>query len=191
MAAIPTMIPLGADAPDFVLEDVLTGDTVHRDDFADRKALLVLFICNHCPFVKHLEEGIAQFGRDYANSDLAIVAVASNDAAAYPEDAPEALARHARTLGFEFPYLYDETQRVAAAFTAICTPDFFLFGPERKLVYRGRFDESRPNSGVPVTGKDLRRAVDAVLGEAPVPSDQWPSMGCSIKWKPGNRPAYV
>ncbi|MFZ0492628.1 MAG: thioredoxin family protein [Acidimicrobiia bacterium] len=191
MAATSTMLPLGTAAPDFQLPDVVTGRTVRRDDFSDRAALLVVFTCNHCPYVKHLEVGIAAFARDYADADLAIVAIAPNDVSTYPEDAPEALAARAGELGFEFPYLYDESQEVAAAFTAMCTPDFFLFGPDRMLAYRGRFDESRPNSGKPVTGRDLRAAVDAVLAGEPVSEDQWPSMGCSIKWKDGNTPAYA
>jgi peroxiredoxin len=191
MAVSSTMLPLGTPAPEFSLKDVATGATVNRDDFAGTRALLVMFICNHCPYVQHVEEGLAEFGRDYAQSDLAIVAIGSNDIDSFPDDAPSALAERARRLGFGFPYLYDRTQEVAAAYTAMCTPDFFLFGPDQKLVYRGRFDESRPNSGVPVTGKDLRAAVDAVLAGEPVPEEQWPSMGCSIKWKPGNTPAYA
>jgi peroxiredoxin len=191
VSATSTMLALGTEAPDFSLTDVLSGDVVRRDDFANHTALLVMFLCNHCPYVKHVERGLATFARDYADRDLAIVAIASNDVASYPEDAPKALAGRARSLGFEFPYLFDETQEVAAAFTAMCTPDFFLFGPERTLVYRGRFDESRPNSGRPVTGKDLREAVDAVLAGEAVTDDQWPSMGCSIKWKPGHTPAYA
>ena len=191
MAATSTMLPLGTPVPDFRLPDVVTGRMVGRDDFSDREGLLVMFLCNHCPYVKHVEEGLAGFARDYADAGLAIVAIASNDVSTYPEDAPEALAARARALGFDFPYLYDESQEVATAFTAICTPDFFLFGPDRTLVYRGRFDESRPNSGEPVTGRDLRSAVDAVLAGDLVREDQWPSMGCSIKWKDGNRPAYA
>ena len=191
MAATSTMLALGTPVPDFRLPDVVTGRMVGRDDFSDREGLLVMFLCNHCPYVKHVEEGLVEFARDYANADLAVVAIASNDVSTYPEDAPDALAARARVLGFDFPYLYDESQEVATAFTAICTPDFFLFGPDRTLVYRGRFDESRPNSGKPVTGRDLRSAVDAVLAGDPVREDQWPSMGCSIKWKDGNRPAYA
>jgi len=191
MAATSTMLPIGTIAPDFELPDVITGHTVRRADFSESTGLLVMFLCNHCPYVKHLEDGIAAFARDYADSDLAIVAIAANDVDAYPEDAPDKLATRARELGFEFPYLYDESQHVAATFTAMCTPDFFLFGPQGTLVYRGRFDESRPNSGVPVTGRDLRAAVDAVLVDQPVGEDQWPSMGCSIKWKDGNTPAYA
>jgi len=191
MAATSAMLPLGTEAPDFQLTDVVTGDRVSRDDFGDSKALLIMFICNHCPYVKHVERALADFGRDYAGRDVAIVAIASNDVASFPDDAPELLAARARELGFSFPYLYDESQTIAAAYTAMCTPDFFLFGPDRKLVYRGRFDESRPNSGVPVTGSDLRGALDAVLEDRPVAEEQLPSMGCSIKWKPGNTPAYA
>jgi peroxiredoxin len=191
MAATSTMLPLGTAAPDFRLPDVTTGRLVGRDDFSDRAGLLVIFTCNHCPYVKHLEEGLASFANDYTDADLAIVGIASNDVTSYPEDAPEKLAARARELGFAFPYLYDESQEVAAAFTAMCTPDFFLFGPDRRLVYRGRFDESRPNSGKPVTGRDLRAAVDAVLAGEPVSEDQWPSMGCSIKWKDDNPPPHA
>lgn len=190
MAANSAMLPLGTTAPDFELPDVLTGRTVRRDDFSERAGLLVMFLCNHCPYVKHLEEHLAAFSHEYADSGLGIVAIASNDVTAYPEDAPELLAVRARQLGFEFPYLYDESQEVATAFTAMCTPDFFLFGPDRTLVYRGRFDESRPNRGVPVTGRDLRAAVDAVLAGDPVDVEQLPSIGCSIKWKEGNIPSY-
>jgi len=191
MAATSAMLPLGTEAPDFRLTDVVTGDEVSRDDFGNSKALLVIFLCNHCPYVKHVERALADFGRDYTGRDVAIVAIAANDAAAFPDDAPELLAARAGELGFSFPYLYDESQEVAAAYTAMCTPDFFLFGPDRRLVYRGRFDASRPNSGVPVTGNDLRAALDAVLEDRPVTEEQWPSMGCSIKWKPGNTPAYA
>lgn len=154
------------------------------------KGLLVMFICNHCPYVQHVRAGLARFGQDYRDSGLGIVAISSNDAGLYPEDGPEAMRREAATHGYTFLYLYDEDQRVAAEYTAMCTPDFFLFDEGRELVYRGRFDESRPNSGVPVTGADLRAAVDAVLAGEPVSGQQWPSMGCSIKWKPGNAPAY-
>jgi peroxiredoxin len=191
MAATSTMLPLGTEAPDFNLRDVVTGEAVNRDDFADRKALLVMFICNHCPYVKHIEQELVNFGSDYQSRDLAIVAIAANDVDSFPDDAPDALARRSRELGFTFPYLYDEAQEVAAAYTAMCTPDFFLFGPDRALVYRGQFDDSRPGSGIPVTGGDLRNAADAVLAGLPVAEEQRPSIGCSIKWKPGNTPAYA
>jgi peroxiredoxin len=191
MAATSTMLALGTEAPDFRLIDVRTGRVVARDDFASRSALVVMFICNHCPYVKHVQDGLAAFGRDYADSDVAIVAIAPNDVGSHPEDAPEELAAQAGKVGIGFPYLYDESQAVATAYSAMCTPDFFLFGPDRKLMYRGRFDASRPNSGVPVTGRDLRDALDAVLAGRPVSDEQWPSMGCSIKWKPGNVPDYA
>jgi peroxiredoxin len=184
------MLPLGTRAPDFTLPDTVTGETVSLDDFAGKKALLVMFICNHCPYVRHVRPELARLGRDYADSDLGIVAISPNDVDAYPDDSPEELKREAIAQGYQFPYLYDESQSVAAAYTAMCTPDFFLFGPERSLVYRGRLDESRPRSETPPTGSDLRAAIDAVLSDDPVSDEQWPSMGCSIKWKPGNVPAY-
>lgn len=178
-----TMLALGTPAPDFALIDVVTGKVVHRDDFKGSDALLVLFICAHCPFVKHVEKGLAQFARDYANKPLAIVGISSNDADNYPADNPAGLKQQAEIVGFPFPYLYDETQSVAKAYDAVCTPDIFLFDKNRKLVYRGQFDASRPQSGIPVTGADLRAAVDAVLAGKPVPVDQKPSIGCNIKWK--------
>jgi peroxiredoxin len=184
------MLPLGTPAPDFTLPDTVTGDTVSLADIGER-ALLVMFICNHCPYVVHVREGLLAMARDYVDADVAFVAVSSNDAERYPDDAPEKLAEIAAEFGYPFPYLYDETQAVAAAYTAICTPDFFLFGPDRTLAYRGRMDGSRPNTDVPVTGADLRAAIDAVLaGEEPA-TEQYPSMGCGIKWKPGNEPAYL
>lgn len=185
------MVALGSPAPDFALPDVVTGRTVALADFASAPALLVAFICNHCPYVKHLREGFLAFAREYQAKGLAVVAISANDPAAYPDDAPEAMAREAKSAGFTFPYLYDETQAVARAYEAICTPDFFLFDRDRRLVYRGRFDASRPGSNVPVTGADLRAAVDALLAGRHVPAEQHPSMGCSIKWKPGNAPAYA
>ncbi len=191
MAVLSTMMPLSTEAPDFKLVDTVAGEVVARDDFADKKALLVMFICNHCPYVKHVRNGLAQLGKDYQYSDLGIVAISSNDINNYPDDSPEAMRTEAETYGYVFPYLFDETQAVAAAYTAICTPDFFLFGPDRKLVYRGRMDESRPNHGTPVTGIDLRNAIEACLADSEVSSDQHPSMGCSIKWSPGNEPSYL
>ncbi len=184
------MLDLGTEAPEFSLPDSVSGEVVSLTDFSERKALLVMFICNHCPYVKHIREELAQFARDYADASLGIVAISSNDIEEYPSDSPVAMAEEARAYGYTFPYLYDEDQSVAKSYTAMCTPDFFLFGPDRKLVYRGRFDQSRPDSGVPVTGSDLRAAVDAVLAGDEVSDDQHPSMGCSIKWKPGNAPAY-
>jgi thiol-disulfide isomerase/thioredoxin len=163
---------------------------VSLSDFDDAPAMLVMFICNHCPYVQHVRAELARFGRDYQGRGLGIVAISPNDTDVYPEDGPAAMKREAETHGYTFPYLFDEDQQVASAYTAMCTPDFFLFDAGRELVYRGRFDESRPNSGTQPTGADLRAAVDAVLAGNPVNEEQWPSMGCSIKWKPGNTPAY-
>jgi peroxiredoxin len=188
VAAVSTMLDLGTRAPDFALPDVTTGRTVALADLADRRALLVMFICRHCPYVGHVRQGIAELGRDYAGSGLAIVAICSNDPDAYPDDAPESLAEEARIAGYSFPYLCDDKQEVAKAYSAACTPDFFLFDEERRLAYRGQFDSSRPRNGLPVTGEDLRAAIDAVLDGAPVAKDQRPSVGCSIKWRPGNAP---
>jgi peroxiredoxin len=185
-----TMLELGTAAPEFALPDVVTGQTVSLADFAGKRALLVMFVCRHCPYVKHVQDELARLGRDYARTELGIVAISSNDAASYPDDAPESLAVMARSLGFEFPLLYDESQQTAKAYTAACTPDFFLFGADRTLVYRGQLDDSRPNSGRPVTGRDLRAAIDEVLAGRPVDADQRPSLGCNIKWKPGNEPDY-
>jgi thiol-disulfide isomerase/thioredoxin len=192
MARTPsTMLALGTPCPDFRLEDAVTGREVARDEFAEIPALVVAFICNHCPFVKHIREGLAAFGRDYGDRELAIVAINSNDAARYPDDAPPRMAEEAASAGYTFPYLFDEDQQVAVAFRAACTPDFFLFDRDRKLVYRGQFDGSRPGNDVPVTGADLRAAVDAALAGHPVPPAQQPSIGCNIKWKPGNAPDYA
>jgi len=183
MAETPsTMVPLGTKAPAFRLPDT-DGKMVALDDFHELPALLVMFICNHCPFVKHIRGGLAQFGRDYQNRGLAIVAISSNDVRAYPEDSPEKMAKEKRAAGYVFPYLYDETQEVAKAYHAACTPDFFLYDRERRLVYRGQFDASRPSNQKPVTGADLRAAVEAVLAGKPVSTDQKPSIGCNIKWK--------
>ncbi|MEE9297585.1 MAG: thioredoxin family protein [Acidimicrobiia bacterium] len=190
MAVTSTMLPLGTTAPKFDLPDTATGDMVSIDDFADAKGLLVMFICNHCPYVQHIRHGLVELGNDYADGDLGIVAISSNDPAAYPTDGPEKMAREAQEFGYRFPYLYDESQEVAKAYTAMCTPDFFVFGRDRTLVYRGRFDEARPNTIGKVTGADLRLAIDAVLNDDPVSQEQFPSMGCSIKWKPGNEPDY-
>ncbi len=178
-----TMKELGSALPDFSLPDVVTGQLVSPADYADRKALLVMFICRHCPYVKHIEQELARLGRDYENTPLGIIAISSNDAEAYPDDAPESLKEQARQLGFAFPYCYDESQEVARAFQAACTPDFFLYGAERRLVYRGQFDDSRPGNGKPVTGRDLRAAIDAALQGRMVSADQKPSAGCNIKWK--------
>jgi peroxiredoxin len=190
MAATPsTMVALGTKAPDFRLSDS-SGRIVSLDDFKGAAALLVMFICNHCPFVKHIRSGLARFGRDYKGRGLAIVAINSNDVVSYPEDSPEEMAKEAGAAGYEFPYLYDEEQEVAKAYRAACTPDFFLFDRERRLVYRGQFDNSRPGNNLPVTGADLRAAADAVLASSSPSADQKASIGCNIKWKPGNKPDY-
>ena len=184
-----TMLPLGTEAPDFRLPDP-SGRLVARDDLADAKGLLVAFICNHCPYVKHIRAGLAAFARDYAARGLAIVAINSNDVATHPEDAPPRMAEESKRAGYVFPYLYDETQAVAKAYRAACTPDFFLFDGARRLVYRGQFDASRPGSSVPVSGRDLRAAADAVLAGRALAGEQTPSIGCNIKWKPGREPDY-
>jgi thiol-disulfide isomerase/thioredoxin len=183
-----TMLDLGTAAPEFALTDVVRNRTVRLGDFT-HKGLLVMFLCRHCPYVKHIGPGLAALARDYAATELDIVAISSNDAAAYPDDAPDGLREMARELGFWFPYCYDETQQVAQAYRAACTPDFFLFDAAHKLVYRGQFDDARPGNGVPVTGRDLRMAIDAVLAGRPIAAVQRPSIGCNIKWKPGNAPA--
>ena len=190
MALTPsTMLPLGTTAPDFKLSDT-NGKTVSLSDFKSSPALLVLFICNHCPYVKHIRAGLAQLARDYVPKGVAIVAISSNDAAHYPDDSPARMKEEVKSAGYIFPYLYDETQAVAKAYRAACTPDIYLFDKGQKLVYRGQLDDSRPNSGVPVTGKDLRAALDAVLAGKPVPPHQKASVGCNIKWKAGNAPDY-
>lgn len=176
-------LELGVQAPDFALKDVVGGKTVRRDDFGGQKALLVMFICAHCPYVKHIEKGLAALGMDYDGEPVSIVAISSNDADGYADDNPAGLKKQAQTLGFRFPYLFDETQAVAKAYHAACTPDFFLFDKDFKLVYRGEFDSSRPGSSTPVTGESLRAAIDAVLAGKTPDEDQRPSIGCNIKWK--------
>jgi peroxiredoxin len=178
------MLPLGTPAPDFALPDAAGGETVRLATFAGKRALLVMFLCPHCPYVQHVQKELAKIGADYATRSLGIVAISSNDAAQYPEDAPDGLRRQARLLGFTFPYCYDESQEAARAYRAACTPDFFLFDENRALVYRGQLDGSRPGNAIPVTGADLRRAIDAVLDGKPVSPQQKPSIGCNIKWKP-------
>jgi peroxiredoxin len=185
-----TMLALGTPAPDFSLPDTLSGRRTALGDFAGKKALLVMFLCRHCPYVKHVQDEISRIGRDYAASPLGLVAISANDAEKYPDDAPERLKELASELGWRFPFCYDESQSTAKAYTAACTPDFFLFDADRRLAYRGQLDDSRPGNGKPVTGADLRRALDAVLAGRPAPAEQRPSVGCNIKWKPGNEPSY-
>ncbi|MBD2339381.1 thioredoxin family protein [Calothrix sp. FACHB-156] len=185
-----TMLPLGTVAPDFQLPNVVSQEMISLASFADKKALLVMFICRHCPFVKHIQEQLVLIGKNYFESDLGIVAISSNDVENYPDDAPNLLKTMAIELGFKFPFCYDETQEIAKAYTAACTPDFFVFDGERKLVYRGQIDDSRPSNGKPVTGADLRAAIEAVLAGKPIQDEQKPSIGCNIKWKPGNSPNY-
>ena len=186
---LSTMLPLGTKAPAFSLPNV-DGKKVSLSDFEGQPALVVMFICNHCPFVKHVAAGLAQLAKDYQSRGAAFVAISSNDAANYPDDSPAKMAEEAKQRGYTFPYLYDETQAVAKAYRAACTPDFYLFDKNQTLAYRGQLDGSRPDSGTPVTGHDLRAALDAVLAGNPVPSDQKPSIGCNIKWKAGNEPDY-
>ena len=189
VAVNSTMLPLGTKAPDFRLPDT-TGKPVSLKDFSSARALLVVFMCNHCPYVKHVRSGLAQLARDYQPRGLAMVGISSNDVANYPADSPAKMAEEAKAAGYIFPYLYDETQSVAKGYRAACTPDFYLFDQGQRLVYRGQMDDSRPGNGIPVTGKDLRAALDAVLAGKPVSPDQKVSIGCNIKWKPGNEPDY-
>ncbi len=185
-----TMLALGTKAPDFQLPDVVSGKIISLATFADKKALLVMFICQHCPFVKHVQQELAKMGRDYKNKSLAMVAISANDVAHYPNDSPEKLKEMAEKLDFQFPLCYDETQETAKAYTAACTPDFFLFDGNNQLVYRGQLDDSRPGNDQPVTGGDLRHAMDLVLAGQKVSEEQKASIGCNIKWKPGNEPPY-
>lgn len=190
MAVPSTMLQLGTKAPEFDLVDVVSNANISLKTFGAKKALLVMFICRHCPYVKHVQEEIAKIGQDYHDSGIGIVAISANDPQAYPEDAPASLKEQAQELGFIFPYCFDETQETAKAYTAACTPDFFLFNSQRKLVYRGQLDDSRPGNNTTVDGKDLRSALDAVLAGEEVDQNQKPSIGCSIKWKIGNEPNY-
>lgn len=183
------MLALGTIAPDFRLPDT-NGKLVSLGEFTGQPALLVMFICNHCPFVKHIRGELANLGRDYSTRGVGIIAISSNDAANYPDDSPAKMKEEARAAGYNFPYLYDESQSVAHAYHAACTPDFFLFDRNHRLVYRGQLDDSRPGNGIPVTGKDLRAALDALVNGNPVATAQTPSLGCNIKWKPGNEPDY-
>lgn len=185
------MLALGTPAPSFSLPDVVSGKVVTLDSIGAPSALLVAFICNHCPFVKHILPGFVSFAREYESRGLAVVAISPNDTDAFPQDAPPEMAKLARSAGFTFPYLYDESQEVALAYEAICTPDFFLFDRERRLAYRGQFDGSRPGGSVPVTGSDMRAAVDALLRGEAAPEEQRASVGCGIKWKSGNEPEWA
>lgn len=191
MARTPsTMLELGTPAPDFRLPEPATGREVTLNDFKDARALLVMFICNHCPYVKHIRDALAEFAREYQHKGVAIIGISSNDVDNYPDDSPEKMAEEVKTAGYTFPYLYDADQDVAKAYRAACTPDFFLFDGERRLVYRGQFDDSRPGNDLPVTGADMRAALNLLLSGQPISTDQKPSLGCNIKWRPGNEPDY-
>lgn len=191
MARTPSrMLELGTIAPTFRLPDVVSGQPIGLDDFPAAKGFLIAFICNHCPFVQLIRHEFARYGREYSAKGIAVIAINSNDFGSYPEDSPEAMATDARRFGYTFPYCVDEDQSVAKAYEAACTPDFFLFDAGRRLVYRGQFDGARPGSDLPVTGTDLRTASDALLGGSAISLDQIASLGCNIKWKPGNEPAY-
>jgi peroxiredoxin len=185
-----TMLALGTTAPEFHLPNVVSGETISLATFSGSKALLLMFICQHCPFVKHVQSELAKIGHDYGNRPLAIVAISANDVANYPDDSPQKLKQMAQELNFNFPVCYDESQSVSKSYTAACTPDFFLFDGSSKLVYRGQLDDSRPSNDVPVTGQDLRQAINAVLEDREIDFEQKPSIGCNIKWRPGNEPDY-
>jgi peroxiredoxin len=184
-----TMLPLGTPAPNFSLPDPF-GKTVSLADFASKPALLVIFMCNHCPYVKHVADGLSALAKEYQARGVGVVAISSNDVGSHPDDAPAKMADEIKLRGYTFPYLYDESQQVAKAYRAACTPDFYVFDAQHKLAYRGQLDASRPNSGVPVTGHDLRAALNEVLAGKPVATEQKPSIGCNIKWKAGNAPDY-
>lgn len=184
-----TMLPLGTKAPNFSLPNV-DGRTVSLSDFAGAPALLVVFMCNHCPYVMHIAPELSKLAREYQGKGAAVVGINANDVASHPDDSPEQMVREAQTREYTFPYLFDESQRVAEAYKAACTPDFYVFDKNQHLVYRGQMDSSRPDSGVPLTGKDLRAALDAVLSGKPASAEQKPSIGCNIKWKRGNEPDY-
>ena len=185
-----TMMPLGTPAPSFELPDTVSGKTIRLRDLAAKKRLVVMFLCNHCPYVQHIRDGLVRFSMDYAAKDVVIVAISANDPTTHPDDGPEKLGSEAERLGYRFPVLFDESQEVAKAYRAACTPDFFVFDENRLLVYRGQFDSSRPGTAVPVTGADLRAAIDALLAGKLVSQQQKPSLGCNIKWRPGNEPDY-
>ena len=189
VAVNSTMLPLGTKAPDFRLPDT-SGKTISLADFKAAPALVVVFMCNHCPYVKHMREGLAKLARDYQPKSVAMVGISSNDVANYPDDSPAKMAAEAKSAGYVFSYLYDESQEVAKAYKAACTPDFYVFDKDQRLVYRGQLDDSRPGNGMPVTGKDVRSALDSVLAGKSVSPTQKPSIGCNIKWKPGNEPEY-
>ncbi len=187
-----TMLELGTKAPDFSLQDVVTGNIYTPRNFKGNKAFLVMFICNHCPYVKLIKEALVEYASDYMPKGVGIVAISSNDAENYPQDGPEKMEEDSKAFGYPFPYLYDKSQKVAQDYKAACTPDFFLFDENLKLVYRGQFDSSRPKNDVKPTGEDLRNATDKILNGEPVPEEeQTPSIGCNIKWKKGNEPEYV
>ncbi len=188
---LSTMLPLGTHLPGFSLGDAVSGREISDKDFEEFEALVVMFICNHCPFVKHVVEELGRLGRDYIRRGVGIVAINSNDVHTYPQDGPEHMKALADREGWEFPYLLDATQQVAREFRAACTPDFYVFDAQRRLVYRGQLDDSRPGSGKSVTGRDLRVALDAVLAGEAVPEAQVASLGCNIKWAPGNAPGYA
>jgi peroxiredoxin len=191
MARTPSvMLPLGTKAPDFSLPDTVSGNNISLSDFKGKKGLLVMFICQHCPFVQHVKTELAKIGHDYIPQDLGIVAISANDVANYPDDSPENLKLMAEAEDFNFPVCYDETQAIAKIYQAACTPDYYLFDQEFKLVYRGQLDDSRPSLDIPVTGKDLRRAIESLLAGKPISEEQKPSLGCNIKWKKGNEPDY-
>ena len=185
-----TMLPLGTPAPAFSLKDVVSGDPLDLSKFADKKGLLVMFICQHCPFVLHVESELTKLGQDYVPQGLGILAISANSVETHPQDSPEKLREQVKRASFNFPYAYDETQAVAKSYTAACTPDFFLFDRDHKLAYRGQLDDSRPGNDKPVTGADLRAAIDKVIVNKSVPEDQKPSIGCNIKWAPGKAPSY-
>ncbi|MEL7226822.1 MAG: thioredoxin family protein [Cyanobacteria bacterium P01_D01_bin.36] len=185
-----TMLPLGTTAPSFNLEDVTAGTTVTLTNFTDKKGLLVMFICQHCPFVKHIENELGKIGQDYVPQGMGVVAISANNIKTHPQDSPDNMREQVKRAGFNFPYAYDATQEVAKSYTAACTPDFFLFDGDLKLAYRGQLDDSRPGNDKPVDGKDLRAALDQLVAGQAIPTDQKPSIGCNIKWTPGSEPAY-